>query len=213
VRALRKLRGADAGARPLTAQDIRSRRFGQSPMAWRGFSEEEVITFLGRVAAVVETGEAEHRALRAEVARLRAFYRAQGDDVDQRALSPRPRPRPAPGDLPSHARQRLEAMTANAELYADLLTGGVHRPPTAPPVRDEARELLVHAEVSSRIGFEEVLEDFRAGYGDQPAASTAELRRTQLWLEEFTHALTAQLAALHTAVEDRLPEPDGLTAR
>lgn len=212
MRGLRKLR-AEERSQPLTPDEIRSARFGQSPMAWRGFSEEEVVRYLGRVAAVVEGAEVERAALRAEIDRLRTFYRAHGTDVDGVPLTPRHRPPPSPGDLPSQARQRLEALTANAELYADLLTGGV-RPPGDDPAaaRDQARELLVHAEVSARIGFEEVLAAFRAAYGDRSPAALAELRRSRQWLEEFSHALTRQLAALCDAVDDLLPE-DELTAR
>lgn len=212
MRGLRKLR-AEERSRPPTAEEIRRARFGQSPMAWRGFSEEEVVRYLHRVAAAVESGEAERAALRAEVDRLRTFYRSHGTDVDGVPAIPRLRPPPSPGDLTSQARQRLEALGATAQLYADLLTGGV-RPAGDDPAaaRDQARELLVHAEVSARIGFEEVLAGFRAAYGDRSPAALAELRRTQVWLEEFSAALTRQLAALCDAVDDLLPD-DELTAR
>lgn len=212
MRGLRKLR-AEERSRPPTAEEIRSARFGQSPMAWRGFSEEEVLRYLSRVAAAMETAEAERAALKAEIDRLRTFYRSHGTDVDGVPLAPGRRPAPAPGDLPSQVRQRLEAMTANAERYADLLTGGVRIAPEDPvPARDRARELLVHAEVSARIGFEERLAEFRAAYGDRSPAAIGELRRSQEWLEEFSHALTRQLAAMSAAVDDLLPS-DEVTAR
>lgn len=205
MRALRKLRAGGRDAeRPLSAEDIRTARFGQSPMAWRGFSEEEVGAFLARVAAGVERDEQERAALRAEVERLRNFYRRNGTDVDRAPVVPgRRRPAPSPGDLPSQTRHRLDALTANAELYADLLTGGVLRDRESPvPAAAEARELLVHAEVSTRIGYEELVEGFRRTYADQPAAAAAELRRTQAWLDELTHALTRQLTALHEALDE-----------
>jgi DivIVA domain-containing protein len=203
VRALRKLRPDKI--RRLTAAEIRSARFGQSPMAWRGYSEEEVGAFLTRVADGVETDEAERSALRAEIDRLRHFYRDHGTEVDRVPLAGSHRPPPTPGDLTSHARLRLDALTANAEYYADLLTGGVYRTPDDPvPVQDEARDLLVHAEVSGRIGFEQTIRQFRAAYQAQPAAAAGEIERTMVWLDEFTHALTRQLAALHGAAEDGL---------
>jgi cell division initiation protein len=202
VRALRKLRAGQEPDRPLSAEDIRTTRFGQSPMAWRGFSEEEVATFLTRVAAQVEADAAERAALRAEVDRLRTFYRSHGTDVDRVPVGSGQRPPPSAGDLPSQTRPRLDALTANAELYADLLTGGVWRPPDAPvQPADEARELLVHAEVSARIGYEELVASFRAAYADHPEATAAELRRTQVWLDEYTHALTCQLTALHSTLD------------
>lgn len=212
VRGLRKLRSAGGRSRPPTPEEIRSARFGQSPMAWRGYSEEEVSAYLERVATAIEDDAAERIALRAEVDRLRAFYREHGTDVDGVPVRPGHRPPPSPGDLPSQARQRLDAITANAELYADLLTGGVRPGPDDPPPKDRARELLVHAEVSVRIGFEEVLAGFRDAYGDRSPAAVGELRRSQQWLEEFSHAQTRQLAALCDAVDDLLPE-DELTAR
>jgi DivIVA domain-containing protein len=202
VRALRKLRTGGAGPRRLSAEDIRTVRFSQSPMAWRGFSEEEVATYLARIAEQVEQDAAERAALRAEVDRLRNFYRNNGTDVDVVPVASRERPPPTAGDLPSRTRPRLDALTATAERYADLLTGGIWRGPDTPtPPADEARELLVHAEVSARIGYEELIAGFRAAYADQPAATATELRRTQLWLDEYTHALTRQLTALHTALD------------
>ncbi|MFL6129831.1 MAG: DivIVA domain-containing protein [Mycobacteriales bacterium] len=201
MRAFRRLR-ADR-TRRLTAAEIRSARFGQSPMAWRGYSEEEVADFLARVAAGVEADEAERAALRAEIDRLRHFYREHGTDVDRVPLADSRRPPASPGDLTSQVRQRLDALTANAERYADLLTGGIYRAPHDPvPARDEARDLLVHAEVSGRIGFEQTVADFRSAYRAHPAGVAAELARTRTWLEEFTHALTRQVAALYDAVED-----------
>ena len=206
MRAFRRLRAEQT--QRLTAAEIRSARFGQSPMAWRGYSEEEVGAFLDRVAGTVEAEEAERAALRSEVDRLRHFYRDHGTDVDRVPLSAVRRPPPSPGDLPSQARQRLDALTANAERYADLLTGGVHRAPDDPvPARDEARDLLVHAEVSARIGFEETVAEFRSAYRAHPAGVAGELERTMAWLDEFTHALTRQLAAMHGAAADGLDRP------
>lgn len=202
MRAFRRSRAEPA--RRLTAAEIRSARFGQSPMAWRGYSEEEVSAFLARIAAELEEAEAERAALRSEVERLRHFYRDHGTDVDRVPLTRGARTPATPNDLTSHARQRLDAMTANAERYADLLTGGIHRPadhPVAP--RDEARDLLVHAEVSARIGFEETVADFRSTYREHPAGVAGELERTLAWLDELTHALTRQLAALHAAALPR----------
>ena len=202
MRALRKLRAGQEAGRPLTAEEIRTARFGQSPMAWRGFSEEEVQTFLGRIATQLESDEAERQALRAEIDRLRNFYRSHGTDVDRVPVGSTRRPAPSAGDLPSQTRTRLDALTATAELYADLLTGGVWRAPDAPVApADEARELLVHAEVSARIGYEELIAAFRAAYAEQPDATAAELRRTRTWLEEYAQALAHQLTALHGALE------------
>ena len=207
MRAFRKLR-ADKDRR-LTAAEIRSARFGQSPMAWRGYSEEEVSAFLSRVAAAVESDEAERAALRAEIDRLRHFYREHGADVDRVPLAGSSRPPASPNDLASQARQRLDAVSANAERYADLLTGGVYRPPDSPAsAQDEARDLLVHAEVSCRIGFEQTVAEFAATYRAHPAGVAGELERTKVWLDEYTHALTCQLAALYGAVDDALDQPD-----
>ena len=206
MRAFRRLR-ADV-TRRLTAAEIRSARFGQSPMAWRGYSEEEVGAFLDRVAAFVEADEAERAALRAEVDRLRHFYRDHGTDVDRVPLTAVRRPPASPGDLTSQARQRLDALTANAERYADLLTGGVPRAPDDPvPAAEEARDLLVHAEVSTRIGFEQTIADFRSAYRAHPVGVARELERTLVWLDELTHAVTGQLAALYGAAADVLEPP------
>ncbi len=207
MRTFRRLRAEPA--RRLTAAEIRSARFGQSPMAWRGYSEEEVSAFLSRIASELESDEADRLALRAEIDRLRHFYRDHGTDVDRVPVVSGTRPPASPGDLTSQARQRLDALVANAERYADLLTGGVHRPPDHPvSLRDEARDLLVHAEVAARIGFEQTVGDFRVAYREHPAGVVAELERTLAWLDELTHALTRQLAALHAAALEGLDRPD-----
>jgi DivIVA domain-containing protein len=78
-----------AGA--LTAVQARSVTFWDSQLAWRGYSEDDVNEFVQRAAAVLELAERDHSALRAEIERLRNFYRDHGTDVDRAAEQSRPR--------------------------------------------------------------------------------------------------------------------------
>jgi DivIVA domain-containing protein len=203
MRALHKPR-AEVGARRLTAEEIRTARFDQAPRAWRGCSEEEVTAFLARVATSVETDEAERAALRAEVDRLRHYYRSRGEDVDATPYVRPYRPPPTAGDLTSQVRQRLDAIGGNAEVYADLITPGTYRLPDDQGGPEQAREVLAHAEVAGRIGFEETVDVFRSLFRSQPAAVTAELRRTLAWLDEYAHAVGRQVGAMQAALSDRL---------
>ena len=206
MRALRKPRTEQPATRP-SAAEIRSARFGPSPVGWRGYSEEEVTAFLGRVASWIETDEAERAALRAEIDRLRRYYRTRAEDVDAAPYVRPDRPPPTAGDLTSQVRQRLDAIGGNAEGYADLATPGTYRPADDPPEPGRAREVLVHAEVAGRIGFEESVDTFRSVFRSQPAGVTAELRRTLTWLGEYAFAVSRQVGVLQAALSDRLDSP------
>src|SRR5687768_13257092 len=72
----------DPRFRYLTADEVRAVVFNRSQLGWRGYSEDEVEAFVAAVADSMAVVDDERAALRAEIARLRNYYRSRGDDVD-----------------------------------------------------------------------------------------------------------------------------------
>jgi hypothetical protein len=152
-------RGEPAGH---SAASLRSVQFSQATHSSGGLSEDEVRAYIAAVADTMAAAEATRDALRAEVARLRAFYREQGTDVDR----PEPRREPARNDATARFRRHVADLVAAAQRYAatvavspglaadQILADGTRRavehtqdllfpqPPLAPPTRGEAERML-----------------------------------------------------------------------
>jgi hypothetical protein len=145
-----------------SAASLRAVRFSQATHSAGGLSEDEVRVYIAAVADAMAAAEAMRDALRAEVARLRAFYRDQGTDVDR----PEPRREPARDDATARFRRHVSDLVTAAQRYAatvavnpglaadQILTDGTRRavehtqdllfpqPPLAPPTRAEAERML-----------------------------------------------------------------------
>jgi cell division initiation protein len=104
---------------PLTPERLRTVEFGRAPFGRRGYNEEEVHRFLSRVAEDVTNSDAEKARLRAEIDRLRNYFRKVGVDVDDR--STRPAPSVDAIAVMSRAQQAADAQIARAEEYARQL--------------------------------------------------------------------------------------------
>jgi cell division initiation protein len=116
----------------LTPDTIRRARFERTGLGRRGYVEEDVERFLVRVADVVDWSNREKGELRAEIDRLRNYFRQHG--IDARA-SGSPRPAAAAPDAPSvqavnalsRAQQAADQHIAQAEAYARDLVGTARR--------------------------------------------------------------------------------------
>jgi DivIVA domain-containing protein len=176
-----------------TADEVRAARFRQSPMAWRGFSEQEVTDYLGRVAdglaeltAERDALAAETRRLRADLARLRQDYRDGG-----------PRDRPVdPGDLLGQLRTGLPGHATRAEQYADAVLA--ESPGRAAALLDDLRRQAARsaAEAAGR---------HRAATGGRPG----EVDRVVGWLGGYLDGLHAALQASVDTVHAELTGAHG----
>jgi hypothetical protein len=145
-----------------SSASLRAVRFSQATHSAGGLSEDEVSAYIAAVAEAMAEAEAARDALRAEVARLRAFYREQGTDIDR----PEPRREPARDDAIARFRRHVTDLVTAAQRYAatvavnpglaadQILADGTRRavehtqdllfpqPPLAPPTRGEAERML-----------------------------------------------------------------------
>ncbi len=175
---------ADAkGPSTLTADEVRAATFNQSPLAWRGYSEDEVRAFLNQVADLLAAAERERAGLRQEVDRLRNFYREHGTDVD---LVSRRGQGAGVGGLLDRVAAYAEVQVERAKEYAALVERRYE---------EQATAVIQHASVQSALAVEDSIRLSRAvGYAP-PVLDPRELDRASLWLRAFYDALSAQLRA------------------
>lgn len=183
--------------RPMTPDEVRQTTFRQSQLAWRGYSEDEVDAFKNMMADYMVHAEKERTALRAEIERLRNFYREHGSDVDMVGNSRRRRHPSEIQDLVRRVNDYTEIQLGRAREYADL----VHT-----RADEQADQLLYHTEVRSAMCVEEWL---RTRYESGYAVGVAELRQTLQWLRAFSYALQSDLKVVDDALvhEGRRQEP------
>jgi DivIVA domain-containing protein len=188
--------------RVLTPEQIRSITFSKSPIGRRGVDANEVELFQRRLAEEIAAGEAENARLRAEVDRLRDWYRARGENVDQSAAAA-PRADVTAVNMLSEAQLQAEAYIAQAEAHCRRLTGDARR---------QAGALLAEAQQRAEAAAQRAVQAYRAEAGNDHAASVEEFERRMAWLRAFCHAVQVQLHAASDAFAQevdklaRLPE-------
>jgi DivIVA domain-containing protein len=181
-------------AHPLSPDRVRTWQFSRTPMGRRGYNEEEVRLFLSRVAEELAAGDAEKAALRAEVRRLRNYYRDRNIDVDA------PRPDVAEGgpslaaiNLMSQAQQAADAQVAQAEEYCRRLVVQAREHYEA--VLREAAEQASLAAESAGAAYRASAEHDAAGGVEREA-----LERRIAWLRTFAEVTQVQLRSVLEAL-------------
>jgi cell division septum initiation protein DivIVA len=187
--------------RILTPERIRSIIFSKSPLGRRGVDAEEVELFQRRLAEEIAARETENCRLRAEVDRLRDWYRSHGENVDP-ALLPIQMDVEAV-NLLSEAQLQAEACIAQAGAHSRRVTGDARR---------HADALLRDAQQRAEAAAQEAVQAYRARAGGNHAAEIEEMERRLAWLRAFCHAVQVQLHAASDAFTQeidqlaRLPE-------
>jgi DivIVA domain-containing protein len=174
------------GVSTLTPDEVRATTFNQSPLAWRGYSEDEVRAFLNQMADVLAAADRERDGLRQEIDRLRNFYRDHGHDVDLVAARDRPGRGANGGGLLNRVMAYAEVQVDRAMEYAELVDR---------QYEDRATATFNHAEVQSALAVEDSIRLSAAVRTGHPALDPRELNRASLWLRAFYDALSAQLRA------------------
>jgi DivIVA domain-containing protein len=188
----------------MTVDEMRGTTFQQSPLAWRGYSEQEVDEFVSRAAHTVEEVQRENTAQRAEIDRLRNFYRRHGTDVDHSVDRPDEWSTPAmPNRLISEVQRYVQTQVSQADAYAEMVT--THHEP-------QAQEMLLHAQLRSKIVIEDTIRTFLHRADDRQRIHF-ELEQLAQWVGALAEALWAQTTAMSqtvTAQLDRQPELESL---
>lgn len=174
--------------RVLTPERIRSISFSKSPLGRRGVDADEVELFQHRLAEEIAAGEAENARLRAEIERLREWYRSHGENVDP-ALLPA-RADVASVNLLSEAQLQAEAAIAQAEAHCRQLAGEARR---------QAGEMLREAEQRAEVAAQDAARSYRDTAGEDRTAEIEEMERRLAWLRAFCEAVQVQLHAASDA--------------
>jgi DivIVA domain-containing protein len=179
-------------APPLSPDRVRTWEFSRTPLGRRGYNEDEVRLFLTRLAEELGTADAEKASLRAEIRRLRNYYRERGDDVDGVAVAGRDDSGPtlAAINLMSQAQQAADAQVAQAEEYSRRL---VHQ------AREQYEDILRHAAEQAT----QAAERAGAAYMARPDAEGPEreaLERRIAWLRTFAEVTQVQLRSVLEAL-------------
>ncbi len=167
-------------ATPLTPERVRTVEFPRAPFGRRGYNEEEVQRFLTRLAEDISSSDTEKARLRAEIDRLRNYYRNIGINVDDR--STRPAPSAQAIATMTRAQQAADAQIARAEEYARQLVVEARR---------RYEEVLHYAQRQAAQAAEQAAAAYRdrgPGTGDEE-----QLARRIAWLRTFAEVTQIQL--------------------
>jgi DivIVA domain-containing protein len=183
-------------ANPLSPERVRTWEFSRTPLGRRGYNEDEVRLFLARAAEELAAGDAEKAALRAEVRRLRNYYRDHNIDVD----TPRPEvaesgPSIAAINLMSQAQQAADAQVAQAEEYCRRLVAQA-REHYEDVLREAAEQASQAAEAASAAY--EAAADSEGGEGG--GFEREALERRIAWLRTFAEVTQVQLRSVLEAL-------------
>jgi cell division initiation protein len=171
--------------RPLTPDQVRKKQFSRAKLARRGYSEEEVEAFLYRVADEMAGGDKEKADLRAEIDRLKNWYKNQGADVTDPAVA-QPRISIDAVNILSRAQQTADAQIAEAEDYARRLVG---------QARQQYELTLQEAQQRAEEAADEAVDAYRSS-GAVQSAEAEELESRIAYLRTFAEVTQVQLRAV-----------------
>jgi len=193
-----------AAPRRLTPEQIRTNRFGRSPLGRRGYNEDEVDQFTHRLAEELASRDAEVVRLIDENHRLKHAMRTwQSERIDQPEVEVAERVNAETAELMARAQQQIDAQLAQTELYC--------RQREQEAVR-RYDEIVRHARLQVKREAEQVAHRYRAtsGAGYNPDQET--LQRQQVYIGALLQALDALGAHVQATRQAFASEIGNLTA-
>lgn len=177
---------------PISPDRVRTWEFPRTPLGRRGYNEDEVRLFLTRLAEDLAMADAEKAALRAEVQRLRNYYRERGVDVDRAggATQDDSGPTFAAINLMSQAQQAADAQVAQAEEYSRRLVE---------QARAQYEDILRQAVEQATEAAERAGADYVAS-SDFEGPEREALERRIAWLRTFAEVTQVQLRSVLEAL-------------
>jgi DivIVA domain-containing protein len=173
----------------LTSDEIRAVRFSGAFLGWRGYLVDEVDSFVAVVADAMAEAERVQAALRAEIARLRDYYRSHDVEVDRPDQAEEPGRRRAPSGLVDYVADYTWVQLELAQQFASLLD-------TAPT---EADSLLYHARIRSSLAVEQAV-IASSKDADGGAIDREQVRRLTVWLRALAYAVQVQVDGATSAL-------------
>jgi DivIVA domain-containing protein len=173
-------------SRRISAERIRSAKFGRTPLGRRGFNEDDVTDFVHRVAEDVRVLEAELANLRAENARIKGALREwQSQASGARGTLARTNTSADAINLLSRAQRQIEAQVAETERYCRL---------REQEARERYDEIVSNARHHAKEDAERVVRAYRASAGNQYSPEGERAERTGVWLNALLRSLDALAA-------------------
>lgn len=171
---------------PLTPDRVRNQEFSRTKLGQRGYSADEVRAFLYRVAEDMAAGDQEKAELRADVERMRQWYKEHGINMDSGAMAQRGGLSVDAVNILSRAQQTADAQIAEAEDYARRIIG---------QARQQYEQILQEAQRRAEEAAEQAAGAYREGSGAQ-SAEAEELERRIAYLRTFAEVTQVQLRAV-----------------
>jgi len=168
----------------LTPERVRTVRFSRTSLRRRGYAEEEVDRFLDRVADDVAASDAEKAALRAEIDRLKNWYREQGVDTGGANGMPRLAPNVAAVNIMSQAQQAADTHVARAQDYARRLIAHA---------RQQYEEILAEAQRQAEEAARQAASSPRALTDSAHRADLDDVEQRIAYLRTFADVMQVQL--------------------
>ncbi|GAA0376763.1 cell wall synthesis protein Wag31 [Microbispora corallina] len=169
---------------PLTPDRVRKQEFSRTALGRRGYSEDEVRSFLYRIADDIAAGDKEKADLRAYIERMRQWYKEHGLNPEQAV--------PQQGlsvdaiNILSRAQQTADAQIAEAEDYARRIVG---------QARQQYEEILQEAQRQAEEAANQAVGAYRSGEGAH-SAEAEELERRIAYLRTFAEVTQVQLRSV-----------------
>ena len=178
--------GSPSGERqPLTPDRVRKQEFSRTSLGRRGYSEDEVRTFLYRIADDMAASDKEKADLRAYIDRMKQWYKEHGVNPEQAVAAQNPSVDAI--NILSRAQQTADAQIAEAEDYARRIVG---------QARQQYEELLTEAQRQAEEAANQAVGAYRESGHGTPSAEAEELERRIAYLRTFADVTAVQLRAV-----------------
>ncbi|ETK31861.1 hypothetical protein MPTA5024_32940 [Microbispora sp. ATCC PTA-5024] len=164
---------------------MRKQEFSRTALGRRGYSEDEVRSFLYRIADDMAAGDKEKADLRAYIERMRQWYKEHGLSPEQAVPQQQGLSVDAINIL-SRAQQTADAQIAEAEDYARRIVG---------QARQQYEEILQEAQRQAEEAANQAVGAYRSGEGAH-SAEAEELERRIAYLRTFAEVTQVQLRSV-----------------
>lgn len=188
---------------PMSPERVRSQEFHRTPLGRRGYDIEEVRRFLSRVAEDVAGADAEKARLRAEIHRLKNYFRERNVDIDrgsQGSGDPNGWPHAAAVNLMSRAQQAADAQVAQAEEYCRRLVW---------QATEQYEDILRHAAEEASQAADQARAAEQASV-DVDSGQREALEQRVAWLRTFADVTRVQLRSVLEALTREVDKLDDL---
>jgi DivIVA domain-containing protein len=181
----------------LTPESVRRTTFERTGIGRRGYIETDVERFLVRVADAIAWSDAEKADLRAEIDRLRNYFREQGIGPGGGAPPPAPQePSVQAVNALSMAQQAADQHIAQAEAYAREMLGTARRQYEA--ILTEAHDQAQAAAAAAAEAY------VAADQAHTQVSAQVDLEAKVAYLRTFAEVTQVQMRSILEALRDEL---------